>query len=96
MLKIEQVGGKQKTGSGPSVWEGLFQCVSALFGDLVIYFIFRGGYCHACLPACPAYCWNWNWMLFCFYLFFSLDLFNPFCRRGWFVISQLHRVFTYK
>lgn len=44
--------GKQKTGSGPSVWEGLFQCVSALFGDLVIYFIFRGGYCHACLPAC--------------------------------------------
>lgn len=24
MLKIEQVGGKQKTGSGPSVWEGLF------------------------------------------------------------------------
>lgn len=44
--------GKQKTGSGPSVWEGLFQCVSALFGDHVIYFSFRGGYCHACLPAC--------------------------------------------
>lgn len=51
MLKIEQVGGNKRPDLDRPFGKVCFQCVSALFGDLVIYFIFRGGYCHACLPA---------------------------------------------